>query len=97
MGRCGPLLPVRCGDRDPGQGLPLILVYDLVATLERNAGLGIDRKLLRCSTFGRGVYECDLSPAPRPPVHLYLRHAPVDDGFRRGGRVPPCVKRGLTR
>jgi len=61
--------------------LPLVLVTDLeTVALEWNAAGVPARFALRCATFGRGVFECDLDGAPA--VRLHIRGTPIDDGRR---------------
>ncbi len=53
-------------------GLPLLLVTDLAFT-------PVSRRL-RCSTYGRGMFECDLDgPAP-PPARLFIRQHAIEEG-----------------
>lgn len=65
-------------------GLPETPVMDLNISV-RNLGGGNNLMLLRASTYGRGVFECDISPglAATPPVQVYLR-----DNFLDRGRFP---------
>lgn len=53
-------------------GLPDAPVLDL--------DLHNPRRLLRAATYGRGVYELDLSPGPFPGVRLYVRDTQLDQG-----------------
>jgi photosystem II stability/assembly factor-like uncharacterized protein len=64
--------------------LPLIEVTDLdPVVLKRDAAGRVEHALLRCATYGRGAFECDLAGAP--PLRLYIRGTPVDDGRRYEG------------
>jgi hypothetical protein len=60
--------------------LPLTLIYDIVPVTVRDAANNVVRTALRCGTHGRGIYECQLSPAPARPVELYIRQTPISDG-----------------
>jgi len=65
------------------QGMPLVLISDL-ATVRDTVGIPaapIIRTALRCATFGRGIFECDL--AGFPDVQLLIRDTPIDDGQTR--------------
>jgi len=59
-------------------GLPLVLLFDIAPVVVRDAASAPVRTLLRCATFGRGVYECDLGGAPA--VRLLIRGRAIDDG-----------------
>ena len=59
--------------------LPLVLVNDLATVQWQNAG-GASHAVLRCATYGRGVFECDLGGTPK--VRLFIRSTPIDDGRR---------------
>ncbi|HVS00626.1 MAG TPA: hypothetical protein VMW27_28660 [Thermoanaerobaculia bacterium] len=63
--------------------LPLTMVTDLHAVVERNAAPIVVRQALRCATHGRGAWECDLAGAPE--VRLYIRDTVIDDGRRHEG------------
>ena len=61
-------------------GMPLVLVTDLDYAESYGAdGTTVSRRLLRAGSFGRGLWECDLSVAPTP--RLLLRSTTIDDGF----------------
>ena len=67
-------------------GLPETAIMDLQLS-QRNLSSGLQVSLLRASTYGRGVYEYQLSPAPPPPapgtsidIELYLRDHYLDKG-----------------
>lgn len=61
-------------------GLPETAVIDLHIS-SRDLG-GAKLMLLRASTYGRGVFECNISPglASTPPAQLYLRDNLLDRG-----------------
>jgi len=63
--------------------MPLIMVTDLNPVVELNAAPIVVRRALRCATYGRGVWECDLAGAPE--VRLYIRDTVIDDGRRHEG------------
>jgi hypothetical protein len=54
------------------EGLPDAAVMDIK--------LHAARRLLRCSTYGRGVYERPLDSATVRPVEIYVRHTQLDKG-----------------
>jgi hypothetical protein len=62
-------------------GLPETAVIDLVVT-SRAPAAGGKVTLLRVATYGRGVFECDISPgvANTPPAILYVRDNILDHG-----------------
>lgn len=67
-------------------GLPETAVMDLQVS-KRDLGGGQELVLLRASTYGRGVFEYQVSPAPLPPapgvsvdVELFLRDHVLDKG-----------------
>lgn len=57
-------------------GLPETAIIDLQFSTRTVGGNNIT--LLRAATYGRGVYECDLSAAFTPEVGLYLRDTILD-------------------
>jgi hypothetical protein len=57
--------------------LPLVPVPDLETFIREG------RRVLRCATYGRGVFECDLEGTPA--ARLYIRGTPIDDGRRYTG------------
>jgi photosystem II stability/assembly factor-like uncharacterized protein len=69
------------------RNLPLCLVTDLAVVVERDTTAGppvpVVRRALRCATYGRGIFECDL--AGTPATRLYIRDSIVDDGFIHRG------------
>lgn len=62
-------------------GLPETAVIDLHIS-SRDLGAGAKLTLLRVSTYGRGVFECNISAgiASTPPAQLYLRDNLLDRG-----------------
>lgn len=62
-------------------GLPETAIIDLHIS-SRNLPGGGKLTMLRASTYGRGVFECNISPgaANTPPVQLYLRDNILDRG-----------------
>ena len=60
--------------------LPLMLVRDLEYSESHNADGTVRRRVLRAGTFGRGVYECDLTNAT-PSARLLIRNTVIEDGY----------------
>lgn len=60
--------------------LPLMLVRDLEYSESHNDDTTPRRRVLRVGSFGRGVYECDLSNAT-PPARLYIRNTAIEDSY----------------
>jgi hypothetical protein len=66
------------------QGMPLVLVTDLHVLADPSSA--VPASLLRCATYGRGMFECHLPPAPPlgawvdPETLLYVRQYAIDDG-----------------
>jgi photosystem II stability/assembly factor-like uncharacterized protein len=59
-------------------GMPLVLVQDLDIAVNQGVGGAGPRHILRCATFGRGVFEAELQGTP--PVRLLVRSTVIDDG-----------------
>lgn len=54
-------------------GLPLTMINDLARVPGTN--------MLRAATFGRGLWDCDLSGTTRPRHRLVIRQTVIEDGF----------------
>ncbi|HEU0076232.1 MAG TPA: hypothetical protein VFQ76_01210, partial [Longimicrobiaceae bacterium] len=66
------------------RGMPLSLVTDLHVLPDPSSA--VPASLLRCATYGRGMFECHLLPAPPagwvdPETLLYVRQHAIDDGL----------------
>ncbi len=71
--------------RTLNQGMPLVLVQDIAPGATKDAGGAVVRRFLRCATYGRGLFECDLAPNATPAVRLLIRNTVVDDGRAYAG------------
>lgn len=60
-------------------GMPLVLLRDIEYVQSLNADGTVRRKALRAGTYGRGVYECDITAAGAPEARLMIRTTAIDD------------------
>lgn len=78
-----PTAPVAVSWRPFNQGLPLTLVTDIDVIAGTNT--------LRIATFGRGIWDCNLTPpAPAVATPLSIRQWVIDHG-RTPRQLPPGV------
>jgi hypothetical protein len=55
------------------QGLPLTLINDITPVPGTN--------MLRIASFGRGIWDCDLTGTTRPQHKLFIRQTLIEDGL----------------
>jgi hypothetical protein len=75
-----------------GQQLPLTLVTDIERFTIPTAGA--PRRLLRAATFGRGIWDCELTAGPQ--FQPYIRQTLIEDGRRYPRTIPPTAAPGFA-